>query len=190
MLNKTDIAAPLGVGVPTVSQWLPILEVTGKIILVQPFFENFGKRLVKTPKLYFVDSGLACHLVGIRDRESLDRSPFRGALFEGSVAAEIIKARVNRGLDRSLYYFRDRQGLEVDFVVDLGNRRLSLIEAEAGETPRPGDATGLKRLAKAVGRYKAGSALIHQGDPAVGSTLLPGVEAVPFNSSWVEQWVL
>src|SRR5712671_3680704 len=86
ILNKTDLAAPLGVTVPTIGDWLHILEVTGQIILVPPYFENFGKRLIKSPKVYLGDSGLACHLLGITSPSDLERSPFLGALFEGFVA--------------------------------------------------------------------------------------------------------
>ena len=146
MLNKTDLAAPLGVSVPTLSQWLGILEITGQIILVAPWYENYGKRLVKTPKLYFTDCGLAASLLGIRDEAALAQSPFRGALFESLVASEILKYRLGRGLERGLYYFRDRQGLEVDFMVDIGNRRLVLIEAKATRTPMPDDARPIARL--------------------------------------------
>ena len=96
MLNKTDLAAPLGVSVPTVTQWLGILETTGQILVVPPFFENFGKRLVKSPKLHFVDSGLACHLLGIDTEAALRRSPFLGPLFEGFVASEIVKHQQRR----------------------------------------------------------------------------------------------
>ncbi len=73
MLNKTDLAAPLGVSVPTISQWLSILETTAQILLIPPFYENFGKRLVKSPKLHFVDSGLACHLLHISSERELSR---------------------------------------------------------------------------------------------------------------------
>src|SRR5207249_7271897 len=107
LLNKTDLAAPLGVSVPTISAWLSILETTGQILLIPPFYENFGKRLVKSPKLYFTDSGLACHLLGINSNDELQRSPFLGPLFEGFVASEIFKQQVNDGRRRSLYYFRD-----------------------------------------------------------------------------------
>ena len=79
ILNKTDLAAPLGVSIPTVGDWLHILEITGQIILVPPYFENFGKRLVKSPKVYLGDSGLACHLLGIATQAELERSPFLGA---------------------------------------------------------------------------------------------------------------
>jgi len=95
LLNKTDLAAPLGVSVPTIGEWLNVLELTGQIVLVPPYFENFGKRIVKSPELYLVDSGLACHLLGIRSYAELNRSPFLGAIFEGFVAAEILKSQVH-----------------------------------------------------------------------------------------------
>ena len=103
MLNKTDLAAPLGVSVPTISQWLSILETTAQILLVPPFYENFGKRLVKSPKLHFVDSGLACHLLNINSERELSRSPFLGPLFEGFVASEIVKHQLNEGRRKEIY---------------------------------------------------------------------------------------
>lgn len=180
MLNKTDLAAPLGVSVPTITQWLSILEITGQIILVPPFYENFGKRLVKTPKLYFVDSGLFCHLLGIPDEKALNNSPFRGAVVEGYVASEIIKNRLHRGRDRGLYYFRDRQGLEVDFVVDQGDRRLILLEVKATRTPMPHDGKSMVQLINSIKRYKTSAFLIHsaRGSGGKPSILCEGVKAV------------
>lgn len=181
MLNKTALAAPLGVSVPTLTQWLSILEVTGQIILTPPYYENFGKRIVKTPKVYFVDSGLAAALLGIRNDEDLAVSPFRGPLFEGLVASEIVKHRLNRGQERGLYIFRDRQGLEVDFVVDEGNRRLLLVEAKATRTPMPDDGRSLTRLATAMGNSAMTRAVVvHAGtaDRAASMPLCPGVRAV------------
>ena len=181
MLNKTALAAPLGVSVPTLTQWLSILEVTGQIILTPPYYENFGKRIVKTPKVYFVDSGLAAALLGIRNDEDLAVSPFRGPLFEGLVASEIVKHRLNRGQERGQYIFRDRQGLEVDFVVDEGNRRLLLVEAKATRTPMPDDGRSLTRLATAMGNSAMTRAVVvHAGtaDRAAPMPLCPGVRAV------------
>jgi predicted AAA+ superfamily ATPase len=179
ILNRTDLAAPLGVSVPTISQWLSIMEVTAQIILVPPFFENFGKRLVKSPKLYFVDSGLACHLLGLESERELGRSPFLGALFEGFVASEILKHQVGTGRARQLYYFRDQQGLEIDFVVLAGHRRLVLIEAKASRTMVPNTGISLDRLAAAVKGYQASRFVVHrpQGEAARLSALRPGVQA-------------
>ena len=179
ILNRTELAAPLGVSVPTVSQWLGILEVTAQIILVPPFFENFGKRLVKSPKLYFVDSGLACHLLGLESERELGRSPFLGALFEGFVASEILKHQVGTGRVRQLYYFRDQQGLEIDFVVPAGHRRLALVEAKASRTVMPHAGVSLDRLFTAIKRYRVNRFLVYRphGEAAHLSALRPGVQA-------------
>ena len=83
ILNKSDLAAPLGMSVPGVGRWLSILEATCQVLVVPPWFENLGKRLIKSPKIYLADSGLACHLLGIETPAELERSPFLGALFEG-----------------------------------------------------------------------------------------------------------
>jgi hypothetical protein len=108
-------------------------------------------------------------------------SPFRGPLFEGLVASEIAKHRLNRGRDRGLYYFRDRQGLEVDFLVDEGSRRLMLIEAKASRTPMPDDARSLLRLQAALGRRTGVRLVVVHADTtdrASPMPLCPGVRAV------------
>lgn len=183
ILNKTDIAAPLGVSVPTITQWLSILEITAQILLVPPFYENFGKRLIKSPKLYFLDSGLACHLLRIESAATLASSPFSGAVFEGFVASEIVKAQLNLGERKELYFFRDEQGLEVDFVVPAGPAKLILLEAKATRTLRPEMAIPMERLSRAVNRYETRSAVIglaSSGDSF--SALRPGTRA----ASWEE----
>jgi predicted AAA+ superfamily ATPase len=180
ILNRTDLAAPLGVSVPTVSEWLNILEITSQIILISPFYENFGKRLIKSPKLYFADSGLACYLLGIESEKMLSQSPFLGPVFEGFVASEIIKQQVNSGKLRQLYYFRDQQGLEIDFVIPEVNRRLMLLEAKASRTAVPEMAESVHRLSKAISNYDVSSFLIYrpsrQSPPML--TLRPGMKAL------------
>jgi uncharacterized protein len=150
ILNKTDLAAPLGVSVPTISEWLRVLEITSQIMIVPPYFENLGKRLVKTPKVYWGDSGIACYLLGITSEAELQRSPFLGQLFEGFVAAEILKSQVNQGGRKELYYFRDHQGLEVDFLLPRPNAGLWLIECKAGKTVRPAMAGPLLALRRTM----------------------------------------
>jgi len=150
MLNRSDLAAPLGVTVPTISEWLRILEITGQIIVVPPYFENFGKRLVKSPKVYWGDAGLACHLLGIQSQAELDRSPFLGSIFEGFVASEILKSQINRGQRKELYYFRDQQGLEIDFLVPQANARFWLVEAKASKTVQPSMAAPMLSLSRVV----------------------------------------
>jgi len=181
ILNKTDLAAPLGVSVPTIGEWLQILEATGQIILVPPYFENFGKRLIKSPKLYWLDSGLACYLLGIRSVAELERSPFLGPLFEGFVAAELLKSQTNRGLRRELYHFRDQQGLEVDFLVPGPNLGLWLIEAKAGKTVQPGMAAPLQSLQRSVGKKARRLIVVYRRSRAsmITSAIGRGVEAFP-----------
>ena len=183
ILNKTDLAAPLGVSVPTISSWLNVLEMTGQIIVVPPFYENFGKRLIKSPKLYFTDSGLVCHLLGIDNIAMLRKSPFYGVLFEGFIAAEMIKHQVNNGKRKELYYFRDQQGLEVDFIIPQAGVLL-LVEAKATKTPTPSMARALRRLANAITTYPTRSMLVHSDtkDVAVSNILAPGVSAVTLTS--------
>jgi predicted AAA+ superfamily ATPase len=180
ILNRSGLAAPLGVSVPTISEWLSILEITSQIMLIPPFYENFGKRLVKSPKLYFVDSGLVCYLLGIESEKMLGQSPFLGPIFEGFVASEIIKLQINSGKLKQLYYFRDQQGLEVDFLVPEGNQRLMLLEAKASRTAMPEMAESLHRLSNAVSNYDVRSYLIYrrskQGPPI--STLRPGAKGI------------
>ncbi|HEV3003902.1 MAG TPA: DUF4143 domain-containing protein, partial [Pirellulales bacterium] len=154
VLNKTDLAAPLGVSVPTIAQWLGVLEATAQVLVVPPFYENLGKRLIKSPKVYLADPGLACHLLGIDSTAELGKSPFAGALFEGFVASEIVKAQVNAGRRRELYYFRDEQGLEVDFVLPGRGSSLTLVECKAGKTVMPAMAAPMLRLAEAVKRKR------------------------------------
>lgn len=178
ILNKTDLAAPLGISVPTITQWLSIMEITAQIILVPPFFENFGKRLIKSPKLYFLDSGMACHLLGIDKTSTLARSPFAGPIFESFIASEIVKAQINRGSRREIYFFRDEQGLEVNFVVPTGPAKLLLLEAKATRTLRPEMALSLEKLARSVKNYKVQSAVmgLDRGE-ATFSALRPGIKA-------------
>lgn len=183
LLNRADLAAPLGVSVPTISHWLSILEITGQVLLVPPYFENFGKRLVKSPRLYLADSGLACHLLGVATEAELERSPFLGPLFEGFVAAEIVKRQVHAGKARELYHFRDAQGLEVDFLVPLGGHRLALVEVKSSRTVTPAAAAPIARLAAAVRSRELRRLVVHRGGRAAppSGALSEGVTAVPLD---------
>ena len=180
ILNKTDLAAPLGVSVPTISEWLHILEVTGQVMVVPPYFENLGKRLIKSPKIYWGDSGLACYLLGITSEAELQRSPFLGQLFEGFVAAEILKIQANQGARKELYYFRDQQGLEVDFLMPRPNAGLWLIECKAGKTVRSAMAAPLLSLRRALGKRSKRLIIVHGKSRSTLATkaVTGGVEAL------------
>ncbi len=110
ILDRTGLAAPIGVSVPTISEWLSILETRGQILRVPPVFENFGKRLIKSPKAYVAGSGLSGDLLGIESEAMLNRSPFLGPLFETMVASEIVKAQVNAGRQRAISFFATSKG--------------------------------------------------------------------------------
>jgi predicted AAA+ superfamily ATPase len=180
LLNKTEIAVPLGISVPTVAEWLHVLEITNQVLLVPPYFENYGKRLVKTPKLYWTDSGMACYLLGIQTQAELDRSPFLGPIFEGAVAMEIIKHQINHALRPELYHFRDQQGLEVDFLIPRPGGRLWFVEAKASKTVRPAMARPLLALQKSAATKASKLLLVHRApaNPPVGTSIAPGARAV------------
>ena len=183
VLNKTDIAAPLGVSVPTLSEWVNILETTGQIIVVPPFYENFGKRLIKSPKIYFTDSGLISYLLGIETESALRKSTFFGPIFEGFVASEIVKHQINSGKRREIYYFRDQQGLEVDFIIPTGSAKLLVMEAKAVRSIKPAMGASLNKLTRTISRYKVEKCVIHLNPPKGAKkefrSLSPGVKAIP-----------
>ena len=183
VLNKTDLAAPLGVSVPTLSEWINILEATGQIIVVPPFYENFGKRLIKSPKIYFTDSGLVLYFLGIETESALRKSTFFGQIFEGFIASEIVKHQINNGKRREIYYFRDQQGLEVDFVIPTGSAKLLIAEAKAVRSVKPSMAGSLNKLTRAISRYKVEKCVIYLNPPKSAKkgfrSISPGVRAVP-----------
>lgn len=133
LVNFSALAADAGVTHNTARSWLSVLEAGYVAWRLPPFHNNLSKRLVKTPKLHFIDSGLACYLLGIRSADQLRDHPLRGAIFETWVASEILKARIHRGLPPSLSFFRDRKGTEVDLIVEDG-RALLAVETKSGQT--------------------------------------------------------
>jgi predicted AAA+ superfamily ATPase len=133
MVNLHALAGETGISHTTARSWLSVLESSYLVHLLPPYYRNFGKRLVKTPKLYFIDQGLACWLLGIRSSELLAIHPLRGAIFESCIVSECLKARYNRGLPADLYFWRDNNGLEADIVFERG-RKLQPVEIKSGQT--------------------------------------------------------
>lgn len=133
LLNIAALASEAGITANTAKSWLAVLESSDLIHLLPPYHRNFGKRLVKMPKLYFLDTGLACWLLGIRSEDMLALHTMRGALFENWVVAEFIKARYNRGLPADLYFWRDNNGLEADLIFEQGEH-LQMVEIKSGQT--------------------------------------------------------
>ncbi len=133
LLNITALASESGITRKTAQTWLDVLQASDLLTLLPPYHRNFGKRLVKTPKLYFVDTGLACWLLGIREQDQLALHPMRGALFENWVISDALKHRYNKGLPAELYFWRDNNGLEADLVFERGSS-LQTIEIKSGQT--------------------------------------------------------
>jgi len=116
-LNYSTIAHQLGISVPTVKRWISVLEASYIIFLIPPFFSNYSKRIIKSPKLYFYDVGLVNYLVGIKDADFLLKCPMAGALFETAVISEIIKAEYAKGVKPELYFWRSQSGIEIDLII-------------------------------------------------------------------------
>ena len=131
LLNYSDMAKDVGVTAGTIKSWVGALESSGIIYLLPPFFANIGKRLVKAPKLYFADNGLLCHLLNAMDESSCMRSPALGHIWENLVFTEIIKTLPVRP-GRNLFFYRDQNGVEMDFLIETGGR-LHLVEAKSSE---------------------------------------------------------
>lgn len=134
LLNLSDLATNCSISIPTAHKWISILEASYVVFILQPYFNNFNKRLTKTPKMYFYDTGLACSLLGITSTKMLSQSPFRGALFENLIISDLGKQFYNNGKRPPLYFWRDVNGrIEVDCVVAL-ETNLFPIEIKASQT--------------------------------------------------------
>jgi uncharacterized protein len=145
VVNLDGMSGEVGVSATTLKQWMSVLEASFVIFRLHPYYRNFGKRLVKSPKVYFTDVGLAAHLLGIESPEQVMRDPLLGGLFENLVVMEALKARVNAGWSPALYYLRDKAGVEVDLVLESA-RRLHLMEIKSAQTPTPAMARGLEKF--------------------------------------------
>ena len=154
LINLSGLAGDCGVSQPTARAWLSILEASFIVFRLPPFHTNLGKRLVKMPKLHFYDTGLVCWLIGIRTPEQLRSHPLRGPIFETWVVSEIVKHRMNLGETRGMFFYRSRDGAEVDLVIEHPSR-LTLIEAKSSQTPSSTLFDGAHR----VRRHLSGSSI-------------------------------
>jgi predicted AAA+ superfamily ATPase len=134
LLNVDALASDAGISRPTANGWLSVLEASHIIVIARPWFANIGKRLVKTPKLYFCDTGLAAWLLGAKTRDYVAGLPQRGALFENWVMMELLKAQANAGSPPRLFFLRDKSGHEIDALIPIAPDTFAAIEIKAGET--------------------------------------------------------
>ena len=163
LLNLSSLAADCGISHVTARQWLTVLEASYIVRLLAPYHRNFGKRLVKTPKLYFLDVGLAAWLLGIRDASTIATHAMRGALFETFVIGEFIKQRHNAGQPAELYFWRDNVGHEIDLLFETGSR-LQPVEIKSGMTFSYGWLDAAKRWKELAGAAALDPWVIHGGD--------------------------
>ena len=179
LLSLTDVARDLGVAVNTIKAWLSVLEATYQVIVLRPYFANVGKRLVKTPKVYFTDVGTLCYLAGLRDPEHAAAGPMGGAILETAVLSELVRTLTHRGMDPQVHFWRTRAGTEVDFVIDTATGPVP-IEVKLSATPRPAMAAAIGRFRRDMkGKARPGF-LVHPGD--IRLPLGPSATAVPFAS--------
>jgi predicted AAA+ superfamily ATPase len=177
-LNQSELARDVGVAVSTVRDWLSILEASFQIFILRPYFVNIGKRLIKSPKVYFMDTGLLCFLVGLRDGEHAAAGPMGGAIFENLVAAELYKTLTHRGEEPSMYFWRTAAGSEVDLIVETQGKLIPL-EVKLSATPRPAMAGSIACFRKDYGSRVGAGYVVHPGN-----ALLPlgnDVLALPFS---------
>ncbi|MCD4751199.1 MAG: ATP-binding protein [Thermoanaerobaculales bacterium] len=149
LVSYHSLATDLGLSPNTVKSWLSVLEASNIVVLLEPYFENLGKRIIKTPKLFFLDTGLCCFLLGARNEGDLAASPHLGSIFETHVLGQLIRHFANRGRRPNIYFYRDHQGREVDFLIPSAGR-FSLIECKWSETPA-GRQRGFAELESLVG---------------------------------------
>jgi predicted AAA+ superfamily ATPase len=165
LLNASSLGNDAGVDHTTVRRWLSVLEASFLVHLLRPHHRNFGKRLIKSPKLHILDPGLLCSLLGITRPDDLKVHPLRGAVFESFLMAELVKAYAHRGRRLPLFFWRDSSGHEIDFLIERGPRFLA-IEAKAGETVPTSFFDGLTWWRDLVGEENTDGLILHGGDQA------------------------
>jgi predicted AAA+ superfamily ATPase len=163
LVNLEEIGGAVGVSSHTVKEWLSILEASFILFRLQPYFDNLGKRMVKTPKLFFTDVGLAVYLLGIENSTQLSRDPLRGHLMENLVVLELMKGRLNRGLDPQLYYYRDAQKHEVDLLFKQGNLLIP-IEIKSSRTYHSEFLKNLRFFQQLAGERAPKGYLVYAGE--------------------------
>ena len=163
IFNASEVASQLGVGSKTVTQWLSVLQASYLVVLLPPYYENISKRLVKSPKLYFCDPGLACFLLDIESPRQLERDKMRGAIFENYVVMEVLKHRYNQGLLNGVYFYRDSNQNEVDILLKQEGE-ITAIEVKSSMTYHPSFEKHLSKLPEWINTPITQRILVYAGD--------------------------
>ena len=159
----TELASEVGVDSKTVTRWLSVLQASYLVTLLPPYYENISKRLVKSPKLYFNDTGLACYLLDIESPKQLDRDKMRGALFENMIVMDVLKHRYNQGLEGGVYFYRDSNQNEVDILLKQEGE-ITAIEVKSSSTYHPSFEKTLRQITEWVETPVAKKAIVYAGD--------------------------
>ena len=178
VLNLTSLANDTGIAVNTAKSWLSLLEASYIIYQVQPYYNNFSKRLIKSPKLYFYDTGVACSLLKLNNKEMVKTHYLYGALFENLVISEIIKVRAHSGRIPSVYYWRESNGTEIDCIIEKGNNEILALEIKGGQTFTKDYMKNLKKFAKDESQIKVNKAIIYAGEEDAN---ISGIQLIPWH---------
>ena len=163
LFNASELGAEVGVSSKTISHWLSVLQASYLITLLPPYYENIPKRLVKSPKLYFNDPGLACYLLDIESPQQLDRDKMRGAIFENMIVMEAIKHRYNMGLEGGVFFYRDSNQNEVDLLIKQGGE-LTAIEVKSSMTYSSSFEKALTQIEGWIKTPISKKAIVYSGD--------------------------
>ena len=163
LFNASEVAGEIGVDSKTITKWLSVLQASYLITLLQPYYENVSKRLVKTPKLYFNDTGLACYLLDIESPKQLERDKMKGALFENFVVMEVLKHRFNQGYDNGVFFYRDSNQNEVDILLKQEGE-ITAIEVKSSMTYNIDFEKSLKHIGDWVKDSVVRKAVVYAGD--------------------------
>jgi len=155
LLNMSSLASDTGVSVTTITNWISILEASYIIFRLEPYYRNISKRLIKSPKIYFIETGFAAYLLGIENEKQVGRDPLLGSLFENMAVTELLKARFNMGLGSNLFFFRDSQHNEVDVLLKQGNDFIP-VEIKAAESYHPDFAKNINKFRQITGTDNQG----------------------------------
>jgi hypothetical protein len=180
VLSFSDLARDVGVAPNTAKAWLSVLQASGQVFLLEPYHRSLGRRLTKSPKLYFADTGLACHLLGIRDRAALLASPLAGALWETFVLGHVVRVFQARRERPPIWFWRTPRGDEVDLLIEHGGR-FTAVECKLTERPDAAAARGFAALAAFYGPRSVERALVACRTPH-GHRIGPDVTALPLRS--------
>ncbi len=163
LLNLSSLGNELGISHNTVKTWINLLETSGIVYLLQPFFSNISKRLIKSPKIYFTDTGLVCRLLGIENSTQLNTHPLYGSIFETHIVVEYLKYYLNRGISPNIYFWRDKKGLEADLYKNLPGSKTEIFEIKSSQTI-PENAFGKLKQIQSITNNDSQLNVIYGGD--------------------------